>query len=305
MSHDVESSTCAFCHKGQMESSPEVSVVASNVREFANERFTVWRCGACASLHCREPIDGARYYARYPLKRQSRSWPARRAFERRLSWLEAAGLRPGATVLDFGCGVGLFVEHLRSRGYDATGFDPFVEGRDDASVLSGTYDVVTVQDVVEHVDAPHEMLREWLRLVRPGGLLHIGAPRAESLAPASDPSHPSLHQPFHRHIPSERALLDWARASGVDVVSTRRCWYFASRLPGLSERFLHAYVRRAGGVVDAWFDPPQMSLVLKSPRLFSAFLFGGLAESSSEMSLYFRKRADSAVGGGHPHTQRD
>lgn len=40
-----------------------------------------------------------------------------------IEWLEKAIPRPGSTVLDMGCGPGLYTEHLAKRGYKVTGVD--------------------------------------------------------------------------------------------------------------------------------------------------------------------------------------
>ncbi|SHO53519.1 class I SAM-dependent methyltransferase [Desulfopila aestuarii] len=40
-----------------------------------------------------------------------------------IEWLEATVLRPGAAILDMGCGPGLYAEHLAARGYRVSGVD--------------------------------------------------------------------------------------------------------------------------------------------------------------------------------------
>lgn len=84
--------------------------------------------------------------------------------------------------LDFGCGLGGLVEHLRQEiGCDALGHDegwaaqachrrgvPLAD-HDDA----GTFDVVTAIEVIEHVEDPVAALTEMRRRLRPGGLLFL------------------------------------------------------------------------------------------------------------------------------------
>lgn len=40
-----------------------------------------------------------------------------------IKWLEEVIPRPGSTILDMGCGPGLYTEHLAKRGYSVTGVD--------------------------------------------------------------------------------------------------------------------------------------------------------------------------------------
>lgn len=117
-----------------------------------------------------------------------------------LSMLAAAGLylRPGARVLDFGCGSGAEVYAYRDSGYEAYGFDlaalPELRAPADRdwfrSLATGTpgdpdylvpddyrigfddrfFDLVVSNSVFEHVQDPGLALREIARVMRPGAV---------------------------------------------------------------------------------------------------------------------------------------
>lgn len=283
---------CPCCGASEApDAATEAVRVRCNVREFAHQSFTVWRCSQCASLHCLEPIDYPRYYAAYPIRRQQYDFFTRRTFAKRLALLRESGLETGQSLLDYGCGSGHFVRYAREQGYDAEGYDPYSPGFADPAVLGRKYDLVTSQDVVEHVDDPAALIAELKRHVAPGGALAIGCPDAEAIDLANPLDHVgSLHQPYHRHIYSRRELL---RALGrgpwtVEVEEGR--WYVDTRTPFVNSAFLFRYMQSRGGVMDAGFDPVSPLHFLRHPSLLWHGLTGGWAPRSTDMLLIARKR---------------
>ena len=70
------------------------------------------------------------------------------------SILKHARLKTGTTLLDYRCGNGHFVRYAREHGVRAECYDPYSQEFGDASVLDRSYDFVTAQDVLKHVDDP-------------------------------------------------------------------------------------------------------------------------------------------------------
>ena len=77
------------------------------------------------------------------------------------------------TVLDYGCGHGADVEHLRSLGYDADGWDKYWKHQ---AIRKDGYDVVLctyVLNVIVDADERAEALRDMLSCVKPGGVAFV------------------------------------------------------------------------------------------------------------------------------------
>jgi 2-polyprenyl-3-methyl-5-hydroxy-6-metoxy-1,4-benzoquinol methylase len=115
--------------------------------------------------------------------------------ERHISFL-SRNLRPGARVLDLGCGRGVILGALADRGFEvhgvevsleaARGADPRAEIRiaprlADAGYPAAYFDEVVVWHVLEHLHDPRGALLEARRILRPGGRLVVAVPNLSSL----------------------------------------------------------------------------------------------------------------------------
>src|ERR687890_1824820 len=114
-----------------------------------------------------------------------------------LHWLAASRAehvppadRPGAVLVDLGCGGGLMGPHVARLGYRHVGVDIGLPGLQlarphgvlpvRASVLAvpladGCADVVMAGEILEHVEDDVGVLAECARLLRPGGTLVLDA----------------------------------------------------------------------------------------------------------------------------------
>lgn len=291
MSESTSRDLCVLCRRGRYDTATEVATVPSNVRRWREVTTTVWRCSGCGSLHNLERRDLTPFYEDYPYARRQLDGFTRRVFDAYIRRLSRHGVAPSGALLDYGCSQGLLLDHLRARGFvNCAGFDPYSSRYRDPTVLEQRYDTVICQDVIEHVEDPLALLRELAALLRPGGLLCVGTPRADGieLAHANEAIH-SLHMPYHLHILSERALVDGATAAGLRHEHLYRQHSCDTRFPFTNWAFLRTYLRAADDTLDAGFDPPRIGAVATSPRLWALGLFGGWRQTPSEMIAMLRK----------------
>lgn len=284
-----ECTMCNICENpGTLNNSKEVGEVASNVRRFRDEKFTVWRCKNCNSLHSKESVDLGYYYAHYPMQDNTLNYVNTTAYRKnRIALLKKQGLKKTHKVLDFGCGSGAFVTLLRQEGYAASGYDAFVETQSSRGILDDTYDVITSYDVIEHFDEPADFFDQVIPCLDRNGLLVIGTPNADEISLA-DPNKPEFHQPYHRHIFSEHALLNLAARYRLMPVMEYHRWYFDTLYPMVNARFIETLIRCSGNVIDAPGDKPEMSLFWSNPRLFFYGLAGYFFPPGGNMLFFFR-----------------
>lgn len=92
-------------------------------------------------------------------------------------------------VLDFGCGFGQFLEMCRLFGLDAHGVDRSNARRSGAGVqihaeldeVPGTFDAITMFEVLEHLDDPLSMLKTLRTRLKPRGVMIVEVPDASGV----------------------------------------------------------------------------------------------------------------------------
>jgi SAM-dependent methyltransferase len=286
---------CSFCGTRLDRRSTRSCVpVPCNVRAFKDEVFHVWRCRTCRSLHCLEIVDLARYYVNYPISK-TLTPVVRVGLDNQMRRLAPHGLRPDASVLDYGCGYGVFLDFLRERGFSSlAGFDPYsaFERYRNPAALEAEYDFVVLQDVLEHVEEPRALLDEVDRVLRPGGRIVIGTPQAEWLSlrrPLKDWM--QLHPPYHLHIYTAAALEALARERGWRRVAFFDRAYYDTKYFGLNARSADLYKWFHDGTLDSFLDPAPSARLWRSPRYIFLAKFGYWLKRRGEMAMVFEKPA--------------
>jgi 2-polyprenyl-3-methyl-5-hydroxy-6-metoxy-1,4-benzoquinol methylase len=103
--------------------------------------------------------------------------------------------REKGCILDYGCGTGAFLNEMKLNGWQTYGIEPDAGARAKAEQLignavglpsellnltTGTYDVVTMWHVLEHVHDLNGTIKEVKRLLKPEGKLFVAVPNHQS-----------------------------------------------------------------------------------------------------------------------------
>lgn len=131
-------------------------------------------------------------------------------------------------ILEVGCGAGALLAFLEERGHKATGVDISYEAvclaegkapestmlRAEASSLpfaDASFDRLASHHLIEHLDDATGALREWRRVLEPGGIMAICTPNRPYPRPHI------FDDPTHVHIYDGRDLEEAVREAGFRV----------------------------------------------------------------------------------------
>lgn len=160
-------------------------------------KLVILRCGACGFLFVDfvntdylHPVDSA---WDYPGHAESLA----RKFDAYCADIERVFPLRDAALLDVGAGGGDFLNQARLRGARVSGLDldrtgiRFARERFDVTILparveeaglpAGSFDAVTMWEVIEHVNDPRETIRAIGRLLKEGGWFFLSTPCLDSL----------------------------------------------------------------------------------------------------------------------------
>jgi len=159
---------------------------------FLKDDFIITRCRDCSFVFVKDKVDLAYLdevyrqtagdYIYFGENRDCLEYYYTRLRDR----IAALGFAPGR-ILDVGCSCGYFLDVMagwerhgveivreaadlaRARYGDAIHQGPFETYPD----REGYFDVITLQDVLDHLMDPKEALARWRRMLRPGGLIVV------------------------------------------------------------------------------------------------------------------------------------
>lgn len=195
----------------------------------------------------------------------------RKTFAKHLQALEnVVGAANGRRLLDVGAYTGVFVEVAKDAGWKAEGIEPSAwaakvarengqlvhQGTLDTPELQGrSFDVITMWDVIEHLDDPSAEVGKILKLLEPGGIFAVHTMDIDSpIARVMGPRWPWLMD-MHVHYFSRRTMALLLEQNGFENIWVGAqgrylsLGYLATRVAGISRplgRLLKGMIQRIG-----------------------------------------------------------
>lgn len=207
MTSDRQNAQCPVCD-GVGRQSDRVQL--SDRRKGLSGRWSLVTCEVCGSLFM-DPMPSdeelTEFYDAYTKEDQvvlQTGVGTRRPTLRRIYHALSGDVDPrdfiavpqGSRVLDFGSGTGTYLSYFHSQGVDIVGAEISdvmldaserhgltmrkVETFDVIPFPDAEFDVVYLMQVFEHLRGPRNFMKELSRILRPGGILHLALPNAES-----------------------------------------------------------------------------------------------------------------------------
>ncbi len=197
------------------------------------------QCQHCYFIQSSETSNVLSYYEQledqgYELSRESRALQADKILEQ-ISKIKADG-----KLFDIGAGSGILLESASKFGYQASGVEPSHWLSEQAkarglAVREGTFaagsqefDVITLIDVIEHVDDPWQLVLDIYNSLRPGGILVLATPDFGSMF-AKVMGHRWWHYRVAHIGYFNRQNLNYllAKVGYLPLVITTAKWYFS------------------------------------------------------------------------------
>lgn len=179
-------------------------LVLERIDRFSGSTFCYVSCRECGLIYVNPRPDMAEILTYYPsdyesyqplkAKRGIERWIKRRAWKilaRLVSKYQASG-----RLLDIGCATGEFLKEMKDRGFEVQGVElnsfaaavaqevyglkVFIGPLAEFKAPGGTFDVITMWDVLEHLPSPYVSLQQINHWLRDEGYLFFSIPNIHS-----------------------------------------------------------------------------------------------------------------------------
>lgn len=203
------------------------------------------QCNSCNFLFTSPQFEAQDYEKIYSLAARNQNSlishdEAERVRGEKIANILSRFIKPTSSLLDFGCSEGGFLKSINAgkkcgvevvslKGHNEVDAD-FLIGNLRSLYKRGllkndTFDVITAIDVFEHLPLLNEYLETLIKLLRPGGILFLTLPNADSFSARILGSRWSMYLLEHLWYFSPRTLSQWLTKYGFSTIETGSLFY--------------------------------------------------------------------------------
>lgn len=154
--------------------------------------------------------------------------------QKRYAWIKClTGIDKTASILDIGSGAGKYLDELYTCGFkNINGMDPYIEKdiitdhgiqikKQNINDINGTYDLIMLNHVFEHLEHPREILSKLRTLLNKSGQLLIRVPLVDSFAWETYGVHwYQIDAPRHFYLHTKKSMELLASITGFKIYKT-------------------------------------------------------------------------------------
>jgi 2-polyprenyl-3-methyl-5-hydroxy-6-metoxy-1,4-benzoquinol methylase len=161
--------------------------------------------------------------------------------------------RSNGDILDYGSGVGSFVNEMKKNGWSTTGLEPDPDARARAKDLYGidilssdsmsgvtteSVDAITLWHVLEHVHELNNCIQELKRVLKADGRIFIAVPNYTSHdAQVYKEFWAAYDVPRHLYHFSPQSMEKLVQAHGLKIFAHKQMWYDSFYISLLSSKY--------------------------------------------------------------------
>jgi 2-polyprenyl-3-methyl-5-hydroxy-6-metoxy-1,4-benzoquinol methylase len=211
----------------------------------SNEKFHIDSCGSCGLRFTNPRPDDHKMAGYYDSEEyishsnESASlvnalYKIARIFTLRKKLKLVERLSNGKRLLDVGCGTGHFIDYCQQHDWQISGVEPNETARKQAEnktsieispelndVVGGTFDVITLWHVLEHLPSLEQTMNKLKSLLAPNGILIIAVPNYQAYEESIFKENWAAYDvPRHLYHFNQKAVITLADKYGLKVVRT-------------------------------------------------------------------------------------
>lgn len=155
-------------------------------------------------------------------------------------------------ILDYGCGTGYFLSACQKNGWEVNGFEPNELANKQATETLGktvenssldkfqpeSFEIITMWHVLEHIHTLNETFQKLLSLLKPGGVVLVAVPNADSLdAQKYRENWAAYDVPRHLYHFNQATMKRFLKKHKLDLIDVKPMKYDAYYVSMLSEKY--------------------------------------------------------------------